>query len=706
MVRRLVFRALLLMLLPMCGLVGADEIENAPARYGPWRSCKIGGGGYLQNVVLSPSNPMRAYAYVDVGGLYRSDDGGRRWRMLHGNWPARQGAYEVRGVSVDPRDDRRVMAAVGGQWSDPLGIFVSGDAGGSWRQTLTASFMGNGAYRWAGVVIARHPANPDIVLAASVEQGIWRSEDNGESWRACGAEGTYPSDLRFDRSNPDRVWLCAQQVRGWFGGQEKEWKTGLYTSDDAGRNWRRVTDTAPSEMLQDPVDAARWYGLFEGVMRVSRDGGLTWQPFADGLPPRTEGGYTSEGEFQSLAAGPDFVLTASTLGTFYRLRCGEAKWERIEREGLERIYEGADWFGPTFGAALASIVVDPRDPGHWYFTDWFAIYQTRDAGKHWRLSIDGIEATVIHVLEQDPTDPRIVHLGMADDGYFRSEDGGERFDSVGSDKGITNNVKCVSVSPARPARVYAVGPRTWEWESNQVFVSDDRGKSLRRSPMTGLPDMTAHHCDTIVADPRNAEVVYLAVSQAVSPGGGGVYRSDDGGDSWQWMGAGLPEGEQLFAHEIWSIGREIAIGPDGALVCISRDRWLVYRYDREAQRWVQARAEIDGAPNCVVADPSAPGRFFLAAGGVYRSDDSGKSWRRVLDSDVLHVAADRARPGRLAAGAVDGVMLSEDGGGTWRMLDQRLPHRRHNLVAFAGDRLLVGSAGSGAFWMPLPKRGT
>jgi photosystem II stability/assembly factor-like uncharacterized protein len=82
----------------------------------------LGGGGYIQNVVPCPSNPKRFYSYVDVGGVYRSDDGGQNWRMLHGALPPTSGTYEVRGLLVDPRDENRVLIATGSQWAGKEGV--------------------------------------------------------------------------------------------------------------------------------------------------------------------------------------------------------------------------------------------------------------------------------------------------------------------------------------------------------------------------------------------------------------------------------------------------------------------------------------------------------------------------------------------------------------------------------------------------------
>ncbi|MFB3881940.1 MAG: WD40/YVTN/BNR-like repeat-containing protein [Armatimonadota bacterium] len=683
------------------------------ATYGPWRSCNIGGGGYIQDIVLCPSDAQRVYAYVDVGGVYRSDDGGRQWRMMNADLPLRPAAQNVRSLIVDPRDANRLLAATGDAWADPEGVYLSRDGGETWRRVLVAPFCANGAHRWAGPVLARDPRNPDLVLAASVGAGLWLSEDNGETWQQAGATGLYPTQLHFSRHSPGRAWLCAPEHKEWMRSQQAErfFEGGLHRSDDGGGTWQPVCAESPSEVLEDPLDRGLLFGLFGGVVKASRDGGASWQPFAEGLPARTteiprypsgEGHpHPSDDNFQALAAGPDFVLTASTTGAFYRLQSGETRWAKVERQGLSQLYQGQPWYGGKgrFGMALASIVVDPRNPGHWFLTDWFAAYQTFDAGLSWQLMMDGVEVTCILALQQDPSDPKLVHLGMLDNGYFRSEDGGASFRNVRS--GISNNVKCITLSLARPSRLYAVGASGERWESSQVFVSDDSGRSWRRSPMSGLPGGQQHRRNTIVASPGDPEAAYLAVSGPIAPGAGGVYVSEDGGESWRWMGEGLPEGEPFFVHGILGqSGREIAVGGDGTLVCIGQ-RGGVFRWPANAAKWERARNAPESAANCVVADPSSPRTFYLAAEGVYRSGDGGESWSKVLDEPSSQVAVDLAKPARVAAGAADGVMLSEDGGRRWRMLDQRLPRRSRNLVAFAGDHLVVGSTGSGAFWAEL-----
>ncbi len=115
--------------------------------------------------------------------MFRSDDGGRRWRIIHGSLPSSFGIYDVRGLAVDPRDANRIVAAIGGQWDRPWGLFVSGDGGTTWKQTLVAQFFGSDEYREAGFILDRHPRRPDELTASSGGTGVFRSSDNGQTWR-------------------------------------------------------------------------------------------------------------------------------------------------------------------------------------------------------------------------------------------------------------------------------------------------------------------------------------------------------------------------------------------------------------------------------------------------------------------------------------------------------------------------------------------
>jgi hypothetical protein len=297
----------------------ARAATSSPVTYGAWRAVKMGGGGFMQNVVFT-SKPNVLYAYADVTGPWRSDDGGNRWRALYGALPARS-AYGVRSLNVDPRDENTLLIACGSQWTSTDGIYHSTDGGKSWKKVLEAKFYANESYRSAGVLLARDPKNPDRILAAAGGDGVFASSDNGLTWQKTGAEGIYPTDLKFDAANSNRVWLCtAAQEKIWRDGKQISLAGGFWQSEDGGASWRKAVDESPVEMLQDPSDPARWFGLFGSEsVRVSRDGGATWNEFSKGLNIGRESGSVSEQRYQGLGAGPDFIVIASRRGTFYRL---------------------------------------------------------------------------------------------------------------------------------------------------------------------------------------------------------------------------------------------------------------------------------------------------------------------------------------------------------------------------------------------------
>ncbi|BCM89218.1 xyloglucanase [Abditibacteriota bacterium] len=671
----------------------------APATYGAWHSCFIGGGGYQQNVLFT-SNPNVVYDYMDVGGAFRSDDGGKSWRMLGaGLKGAGSGVTNVRDLSVNPRDPDDVLVAVGDTWAPIEGVFRSRDGGKSWQKMVAAQFYGNQDFRWAGRNLARSPLDPDRVLVVSGGDGAFLSSDGGTTWKPCGLEGIYPTDVKWGRDGKT-VWVCAQTEKIGYRGQQTDLRGGLFRSDDGGTTWKTISDKAPSEVLQDPQTLARWWGIWDGhSIQTSSDGGTTWLAASDGLPQieadENISTGTSEKAFGALGVGPNFLLTASNRGTFYRLDLPSSTWKKLETPQVREIYEGQPWGSrmqpgtwPHFGAALSSISVDPHNPQRWFFTDWFAIYRSEDAGKSWDLSIDGIEATVIHTLRSAPDDPARIHLGMADNGYFFSTDGGTRFEKTQ----IMSNTKSIATNRTQPELLMVAGDAgDGQWVARQVWLSADAGQSWAKSPMSGLPlDM---HANSITTLPDDAQKVLLAVAGEVKSGGGGVYASMDGGQSWKWDAAGM-EGGEFFADSIFGTGQEVGALASGELMAIGQKRGALYWRAAGNPKWAKVAVDIKGQPYEIAAGTH---EFWVAVhnDGVYRVEKGVAV--KVWNGDAGRVAVDGAR---VAIGEKEGVELSLDAGRTWT-LDSDLPNRFWPIVAFAGDRLLAGTAGNGAFWKPL-----
>jgi photosystem II stability/assembly factor-like uncharacterized protein len=697
-----------------------DFVKPTNFKYGEWRSSIIGGGGYVQNVVPCPSNKNRFYSYVDVAGLWRSDDGAKSWRALHGALPGQSGNNEVRGVSVDPRDDNKIVVATGGRWAK-RGIFVSDDAGATFTKTLDAQYYGNGNGRSAGFLITRDPKNPDVIVTAAPKDGVLISRDNGQTWTpsADNVKDLFPVDIRYDREDSNRLWMCASGTKY----DDKQYVGGFYRSTDGGATWEKLSDDSPSEIVQDPKDASTLFGIFKSeIIRKSSDGGATWEDFSEGLQiKRLEPGKWKESidktGYNALGVGPDFILTCNTRDSdFYMLKSGANAWEKVERNAPEV----GDWFhkgGWAFGGAAGSITVDPHDAKHWFLTDYFAIYQTFDSGKNWLLTVDGLETTVSHCMLQDPTDPGVMHVGLADVGNFNSVDGGNRFrkGNVPDDKSVKDadagggNMKSMDLNAKLPNRMYGVANRNWFvlWRADQVYISIDRGQTWTRSPMIGLPDTGKQPCTTITSDINDPYTVYLTVSGQVKPNGGGVYKSTDGGARWTWMSKGMPTNSWYFPSDIWAHGRQLAASGDGSLIAMSKQGNMVHRFDPATQKWEAVKFNRGGTLWSIAADKLTPGRYFIATrdDGIYRTDDGGLNWKKVFNQSTSYIATDAAVAGRVAGGTKDGVVLSTDAGNTWKMLDKSLPARVEPIPGFAGERLFVATGGSGVFWMPLSPAG-
>lgn len=698
---KFVFQASCPLLLVSTLLSGAGEAPEH-RRYASWNASVIGSGGYLQQAVFAPSDPKRIYLSSDVGGLFRTNDAGRTWRMLHGSLPAEGGNYSVRGLLVDPRNADRVTIAT------DTGVWRSDDGGHTWRRLLEALFAGNGEHRSDGRVLVFSPRDSATLYAAPIGTGVHTSTDGGATWHVSGPTGLYPTDLYIDSRDTRRLWLSARPAKVWVGSRQKAFGGGFFLSNDAGATWETLSDQGLRELVQDPNDPGILIALTPGSERVVRstDLGRTWTRFDTGLPP-SPGSYAprEDGAYGALATGPDFTLLGGNGASVYRLDRGAAAWRKVIWE-KQSVTEGEWWGGltkhgyPHFGSALGWLAIDPANPRTWLLTDWYAIYRSPDAGRSWQLAIDGIEMTVTHVVAQDPANPKVVHVGLADLGYFRSTDGGATFQP--NNKTISNNIKHLAVCPTRPQRIYAVGPQSSDWHSNQVFMSDDSGVTWERSPMTGLPAMKDSRCNTIAVHPGKPDEVWLVIDGPVAPGHGGVWKSTDGGRAWTWAGEGLPEGACLFRSDIWVAGPEIAVSSDGSMVAGSDDTGRLFAFDAASSHWSEIPALSDiGGINAVAADPAAPGCFYVARkeGGLWKSINGGMDWTQVASHNTWSIAIDATNPQRLALNGSNGIYLSLDATKTWKRLDEGLPYRHsRNVLTFAGSRLIVGTGGNGVFW--------
>ena len=618
----------------------------------------------------------------------------------------------VRGVAVHPANPDHAVFAVGGTWpNQKRGLYVTEDAGRTMRLVRSCVFGGNDRTRADGAVLINDPVRPETLFAAPIDEGPLRSDDFGKTWRQLGLTGVFPSAIVRDRSHPTRMWVVAAKR----GGNERTksghpYDAGLFLTED-GATWTKISESesTPTEFVQDGADARILHGVFAAApkVRYSEDNGRTWRAYdnPEGFFPESDGNARRDGTYRAIAATSGFTLLAGYGANFYVLPEGTRTWEKLPAS----TFNEGDWYPAgdakrhnVPGSALGFVAVDPWNPKQWLFTDWYACYLSQDAGKTWDLSVDGIEMTVVHALAQAPFHPERMHVGMADIGYFRSDDGGRTLGSWGSKRGISNNVKSISVCRAAPDTVYATAPQTWKWTANQLFRSVDGGDSWRRTGMKGLPslaDNDGERINTVAVHPERPDEVYVAVSGAVEMGKGGVWKSTDGGESFVWDSAGM-SGQKFFRFDIWTRGAELAVSPDGSMVAVSHDTGRVCARSADAAVWTEVALQGDQS-YALTADVLTPGRFFQTRRekGVWRSDDGGATWRQVSAEYAGHIACDASHKGRVAFFTGSDVVFSFDGGERWTKHKCEVPYRDvRNPIAFGGERLFLGTGGNGVFY--------
>jgi photosystem II stability/assembly factor-like uncharacterized protein len=289
------------------------------------------------------------------------------------------------------------------------------------------------------------------------------------------------------------------------------------------------------------------------------------------------------------------------------------------------------------------------------------VWKSINAGTTWEPIFDRYGTPNIGDIAVFQKDPNIVWVGTGEscvrnsvgwgDGVYKSTDGGRTFANVGLTD--THHIGEVLVHPTDPNTVYvAAQGHLWGRTGERgVFKTIDGGRTWQRLT-SGLPDDGRTGATDIKMDPRDPNVLYAAMWERLrqpyrfDSGGpnGGIFKSTDAGRTWRKLTSGLPPGPT------GKIGLAIARSTPNVVMAI-------------VEHGYQPPRMKDGKPNPDHEDLTKPGT------GIYRSEDAGRTWTFVSRYNnrpfyYSHLYID-PRNDKVVYVLAGSAQVSEDGGRTF-----------------------------------------
>ena len=534
------------------------------------------------------------------------------------------------------------------------GVFKTGNAGTTWKPIFdNQSVLSIGE-------IALAPSNPDVIYVGTGEEnprnnasfgdGVYRSNDGGETWTHVGLEDSDRiARIRVDSRNPDIVYACAMGHE-WGPNEQR----GVFKSTDGGRNWQKVlfkdTLTGCSDIDVNPANSNEIYaGMYtylrqawhlrsgggETALYKSTDGGATWKKLTSGIPAMLDRIGVAVAR-----SSPSIVYMISETpnydGELWRSDDAGATWRVVNRDPQLA-------FRPFY---YSDIRVDPHDPNRVYALGG-SLWLSEDGGRNFRTI--GRDVHGDHqALWIDPTDSKRV-LSGSDGGFQVSYDAGENFN-------VLNNLAFtqfyhVNYDMQRPYMLCGglQDNGTWCGASNSLLA-----EGIRKSDW-----FTVGGGDGFFAVPDLKEPwrVYNDLQ-------GGVLSVTD-------TRSGTDRSITPYPNRVGSVGdamenhkhrfnwnSPIALGADGTTVYFGGE--VVFKSTNHGQSW-----EII-SPDLTTNDKSKQ----KSSGEPIVTDNTAAEFH----CTILTIAPSMVDPNVIWVGTDDGnVQVTRDGGKTWTNVIKNVP---------------------------------
>ena len=343
--------------------------------------------------------------------------------------------------------------------------------------------------------------------------------------------------------------------------------------------------------------------------------------------------------------------------------------------------------GPFRGGRVLAVTGVPGAPERFYFgAVGGGVWRTDNAGRTWEPVFDDQPVASIGAIAVAPSNPDVLYVGSGEadmrsdisygNGMYRSGDGGKSWTRIGLED--SRQIGRILVDPRDPNLVFvaALGHAYGPNGERGVFRSRDGGKTwhrvLFRDENTGAIDLAF--------DPQSARTIFAALWQTRRPPwnvyppssgpGSGLYRSDDGGDTWRPItGGGFPS-EKLgriglaFAPSDSRRVYAIVDAKEGGLYASADGGTTWKRASADARIW--ERGWYFGG---VTVDPKDADTVYVCDTAMYRSTDGGKTFVPIKGApggdDYHQLWIDPGDPRRMIVASDQGAVVSLDRARTW-----------------------------------------
>lgn len=698
-----------------------DELSPDPSGYSNSWQATGPPGGDVRDLTVDPNNADRLYFGTLDGQIYTSIDGGKHWDLLYNfNRPK----LFVDHILVDPRDSR-ILYVAAHKHKEPGGFFKSTDGGHKWKES---SLLKNEALH----SITQSKSNPNVLIVGTFN-GIFRSDDSGDSWEQLPTQATpglvHVESLAMDPRTTDIIYAGTWYLPYKTVDGGKTWKSikngiiddsdifaididprdpnhliasacsGIYETKTAGESWRKVQGI-PSQsrrtraILQHPsVPGVVFAGTTEGFWRSERGGD------ADSWMVTT----SRQLEINSISVHPSRPETIF-IGT--------------NNYGVMVSYDSGKTFAPTNGGYSGrfanSIVADREMPNRIYATTINTatgggfLFASSDNGQTWRPSMRNMPSRLItYSILQDMQDANIIYLGT-NLGIYRSVDRGNSWAPIwAGNSSVDKNKKASGPRTRKKVAAAAAKPKRLPLKTPPEVVLEAQNALNRFGYNVGVPDGKTGTQTTLAIKRFQTDRTLPATGKL---------------DAITLAALGVSSAAQTAAGEAASLILTDAIkalvhtvdASTGRPAMLAATNAGLYRTVDPLKGWQKLpyNGSFDPRTSCIATHPQRPEVIWVgtAASGVLVSRDAGENWQQAngipSDAPVNTIVLDPQRPERVYVGSKQAFYSSHNDGATWSRRGGNLPfgdftsiliNPRNTDEIFVGNAYQTGETGGGVY---------